>query len=338
MKKNSGKVCIKAILILVLCAVFVGFLASANEVLLRKEDNRYYILDKELERLDEQYDLQVYGSCHAYSSFNTQWVRDELGITCYNMSNPGETLPVTYLRMYERFKKDTPEVAVVELWGLNPYETYSPASLNLGAYMTTNLERMPLSWEKLKVIADFDTLSFLDENFAAHKYRNRLLEGQLKTLDFNYTYQEARTQYRMQMLWLYDEMDNRLARAGYLSYEPKPVPEYSELQPQIREDDLLPVEEDIMKYVKKIIELCEQYGVELIFYRVPYISTENELRKANYFAAFCEENQVPFWDLEKELQWDYQWDFFDLYHLSRYGAQKTTEFLMDKMKAAFELN
>lgn len=91
---------------------------------------------------------------------------------------------------------------------------------------------------------------------------------------------------------------------------------------------MLQIEPDIVKYILKIIELCEAYDVELIFYRSPYISSVNELRKLNHFAQICEENNVLFIDLEQEIDYDYSVDFVDYQHLSELGANKSTQYLI----------
>lgn len=84
----------KWISLIVFCVLTVGLVSWINDVLVDKNINRYYMLEK------------------------------EYGVSCYNMANPGEIIPTTYLRMAQRFKTDVPKVALVEIWGVNPYETY----------------------------------------------------------------------------------------------------------------------------------------------------------------------------------------------------------------------
>lgn len=101
-------------------------------------------------------------------------------------------------------------------------------------------------------------------------------------------------------------------------------------------DELLPLEEDILKYVDKIISLCEQYDVELIFYRAPYLSGANELRKANWLSSYCAQQEVLFLDLEKEMEFDLQTDFLDYEHLNETGAIKATDFLASYIEKAIK--
>lgn len=85
-----------------------------------------------------------------------------------------------------------------------------------------------------------------------------------------------------------------------------------------------------MKYMDRIIDLCDRYGVEVIFYRSPYRATANELRKVNYLETYFQEKQIPFFDLEKEIEYDYTTDFCDYEHLSQHGALKSTVFLTEQ--------
>lgn len=67
----------------------------------------------------------------------------------------------------------------------------------------------------------------------------------------------------------------------------------------------------------------------LIFYRSPYLSTENELRKLNHLEQICAVHGVLFIDLEAEVDYDYTVDFQDYQHLSENGANKSTLYLAE---------
>lgn len=325
---------LKALLFLaIVVCVLLAVITTSGDILVDKSLHRYYMLEKELERRNETYDVQVYGSCHAYTSFDSMFLVEGYDISCYNMSNPGEIVPATYLRMLDRFSYDVPKVVLLDAWGLNAYETYSSASDILGDYFANNLERVPFSLEKLEVISDFDTLDFLECNFNAIRYRNRLLEGSLSAVDFQYTFERHKETYGKN--WLYDEMENRFLHKGYLLYPTIAQPTYTELQNQVESDDLLEIEPQLVKYLDKIIELCEANDVKLIIYRAPYVSAANELRKANWLESYLQEKQVTYYDLEKEIPFDPMVDFLDLYHLSATGAAKATQFLAQDVLAEF---
>lgn len=313
--------------ILVFFLIFVTLFSGMNEILVEKNLNRYYILSKELENV-ENIDVQVYGSCHAYTSFDSNYFSKHYGLSSYNMSNPSEIIPSTYLRMLERFKKDKPQVVLVETWGINAYDTYILEEKIFGEHLKPNIENIPISREKIKVINEFETLDLIEANFALAKYKGRLLNASLAKEDFAYNFEEISENYgEGTYRWLYDEMERRIANRGFSPTESKEVLDYPELQAYVSEDEIVEVEAVLMKYVDRIIELCEENNVKLIFYRAPYVSKESELKKSNYLEKYLKTKKVSFFDLEKEIEYDYETDFSDHHHLSKEGARKTTDYL-----------
>ena len=318
------------------CVVFLSLVlylvSGATEILLPKPENRYYILEDYLRDHpeDTQHDVQIFGSCHSYTSFNPVYMEERTGVSGFVYGNAGEIIPTTYVRMVEQFKKHTPKVAVVEIWGINPYETYSSQEGVFGSYLTNNLQSAETSWAKQEVIWDFrdkefEDISLLNMNFPIVTYKGRLLENSLTKLDFEYDLAETENEI---LLSTYHEMTSRLKNNGYSANSPYPISDYPEKQNTIQPGEIVEIESDIVKYIYKIIDLCKDKGVELIFYRSPYISTVNELKKLNHFRQICQENDVLFLDLEAEIIYDYKCDFLDYEHLSEIGANKSTEFLL----------
>ncbi len=87
-------------------------------------------------------------------------------------------------------------------------------------------------------------------------------------------------------------MTNRFEINGYLLYDYNIVEQYYNLQSNVDEDEMLEIELQLMKYIDKIIDLCEENDVALIFYRVPYVSKETELSKANYLREYLNDRNT----------------------------------------------
>lgn len=321
----------KIIAALLFACLFTAAVFRANEIVVDKKANRYYMLEQELEQRDEAYEVEAFGSCHAYTSFDPLYFQELTGLYGYNMANPSEIIPTTYLRMLKQFKKSAPKVAFVEIWGTNAYDTYIETDVLFGKYLTVNIERLPLTKEKLEVIRDFDALDVVNDNFALARYKTRILSSSLTSIDFHYTFEECNALYGKddRYAWIYREMENRFSHNGFWEIAGKALDDYDEMQAKIPEGACLEVEPVLLKYVRKIVELCEQYEVTLVFYRSPYISKETELQKCNYLAKYLAENRIPFYDLEKEIDFDPMTDFNDYQHLSKTGAKKATQFLAE---------
>lgn len=307
------------------CLILFGLMLRVDDILVFKPYNRYYILEKHLEEVGTELDVQVFGSCHSYTSFNPRYLKEQTGLDSFVFGNPGEIMPATYLRMREQFKDYAPKVAVVETWGINPYETYDSPDNILGSYLQTNIQQIPFSLEKLRVIRDFETLDMLEMNFTISKYKDRIMDNELQDFDFDYSFDVAKAHTSEAVR---EEMTSRLENYGLRANPSTPLDQYEAQQNHVDEDDVLEIEPNVAKYIVKIIELCEDYDVKLIFYRAPYISKVNELRKLNHFKQICDQHDVLFLDLEQEIDYDYTTDFFDYEHLSEVGATKSTEFLI----------
>lgn len=329
----------KLISLILFCICTILSVHRANDILVDKSYNRYYMMEKELEERDETYDVQIYGSCHAYTSYNPMVLIEEYGISSYNLANPSEIIPVTYVRMKEQFEEYVPKVVLVDIWGTNAYDTYIKKKEIFGDYLRYNVERLPISKEKIELIKDFKQLDMLEDNFPMAKYKGRVLDFSLTKTDFNYSFELSKSIYDSKNInYVYNEMEKRLKNNGYKPLIYNNMWDYPQLQGEVAEDDVLEVEKKIMKYIDKIIELCDEKDVELIFYRAPYVAKENELRKANYLEQYFEECGVAYYDLEKELEFSYYYDFCDHQHLSKNGAEKTTAFLNELLLERLEMS
>lgn len=333
----------KVISCIAFCLLLVLLVGQVNEILVPKSGNRYYMLDAALEELDEEFDVHVYGACHSYTSFHPAVLEEVTGLTSFDMGNSGEIVPVTYLRMKEYFKKDAPQVALVEVWGIFPYETYSSHYNIFEYYMPNNLQQLPLSLAKLEVIMDYESVGLLDMNLHISRYKDRIMDGALTDVDFDYRFEAAKPYCSS---YTQVEMTQRLSSNGFCempmweedsAYDPyMDVTDFYSRQPVVSDEEKQELEADIVKYIDKIIDLCEKNDVELIFYRAPYLSRASELRKANWFADYCESRGILFLDLEEEMEFDLSTDFLDYHHLNASGARKATmflsEFILDVME------
>ena len=168
--------------------------------------------------------------------------------------------------------------------------------------------------------------------FNSHRVLDLLVQKLPKTenrpLSYDYSFETAND---LSADFVKSSMALRKDKRGFLATTDTSVlSSFDALQPDISDDDKLPYEDIMVKYTDKIIKLCEQYNVELIFYRAPYISTENELRKSNWFKDYCQDKGIQYLDLEKEIEFDMSCDFIDYAHLNVSGANRATEFLAQK--------
>lgn len=186
---------------------------------------------------------------------------------------------------------------------------------------------MPYSKEKNEVINDFYSLDTKEENIPILKYKDRFLERIIDKLDFEYSldrFAEKSAEY------IANDMKVRKANNGFFAYTTAcDVTEGFNVQPNLFDASPMPYEDVIVKYLDKIIKLCNDNGVKLILYRAPYSATTNEWKKANWLASYCEQNGIEYYNTSQSINFDYTVDFADNWHLNKDGAKKVTNFLKD---------
>jgi len=336
MKTNKNvRLVASVILIMLIPAICI---AALTPILIQKSENRYYILQQYLSDNPEKnnMDVQVFGSCHSYTSFDPIYFEEQTGVGAFDYGNASEIIPTTYVRMADQFRKHIPKVALVEIWGINPQETYYSAAKILGHDLPNNLMLAPLSKEKLEVISDFNDneyaeISLLTMNVPFWSFKDRLLDGTLTDVDFKYSFAGTKPYCTDD---IFRELSFRLTNNGFWKNASSSITDYPDKQNTVEEGYYIEIDEDLVKYLLKIIELCKKNDVELIFYRAPYVSNETELGKLNQLSEICEENDVLFIDLEKEVVFDYSVDFLDYEHLSETGADKATAHLIQYIEEA----
>lgn len=321
----------KIICVVLFLALAVGLTLRTVDIVFPKAENRYFILEQYLREHDTDYDVHVYGSCHSYTSFDPIHLEQSTGIPAFVYANPGEIIPTTYVRMAQQFREYTPKIAILDIWGINPYETYDSTYKILEYYLPPSIEILPNSDEKQEVIADFDSLDPLLTNYPFFKYKDRILDGTLTEIDFKYRFENIKP---YTTNYIFEEMTARLANNGFRPYPSSNLEDYPNEQKTVPHFHFQQIEPVIVKYLQKIFDLCKENGVTLILYRAPYVSSEAELRKLHHLQQLCDQNGVIFLDTEQELTFDYTADFHDYQHLSQTGARKVTDFLTPYIRQA----
>lgn len=322
---------------LIFISILLLSLIYVNDVVIRKSDNRYFMMKEAYEELeDKDFDIAVFGSCHAYRTVDPDIIWEEMHLYSYNFANPSEIMPATYLNMSDKFSDFRPKIALIETWGIHAYDTYISEALTLDGAFTLIVDSFPFSMEKMEVIQDFETLDILNETFALAKYKERFVEFDLMKEDYVYSYKKMKRKNIEGLEWLYEEMDARMEHAGYGSVDGVLSEDYMDEKIYVADDEMMPVEEDMLAYVDRIIALCRKENVIPIFFRAPYISNENELKKNNYLRDYLEERGVLYIDLEEEIDFDYQSEMGDLQHLNNAGAQKATRYLCGIMEEVLD--
>lgn len=289
-----------SIIIISLTIVRLGNVLAANY-----DGNKSMISFYKMER--NTADVIFYGSSHIYAGVNTVDLWDDYGIAGYNLSGSMQTLWNTYYNMEESLKYQSPQMMVVDLYGLLIQDEYSGAS-----NVIKNVSSMRFSLNKIENIWN----SVPHEEF----------------LSYLASYPLTHDSYRELKQENYDREIDSVGGKWYKGYKPSyGVTGYNEL-PHISNNDekKIPTEKN-RKYLDKITQLAQKHRIQLAFIIVPYEGvTDEEQKMYNWAKNYVEENEILFLDGNMklvEMGFDPAADYAEASHLNYYGSCKFTEYL-----------
>lgn len=263
-----------------------------------------------LEEQKDSVDLMLVGSSMAYCDVIPAKIYEQTGHTAYVVSAPYMMPDVAYYYIKEALRTQSPEVIMLEA-------TSFFFTINEADYYKVNIGYMPYSANRLSATLfaapDAEKLGLL---FPLFNYHERWEQYDLRE------HFAPRPDAETDLL------------AGYTLLE-KTTP-----QEERFEREFLYTEEEYeenIKYMHKIIDLCDDKNIQLDMFIVPaceYVSaelTQGLIEEAGDIKV------TNFNDRFEELGLDLETDFYDKRHVNFKGAVKFTEYLSAYITENFDL-
>ena len=246
------------------------------------------------------HDVIFVGDCEVYENFSPDVLWNEYGITSFIRGSAQQLIWQSYYLMEETLKYETPKVMVFNVLSMK-YATPQNE-----AYNRLNLDGMKFSLSKLKAVQASMTeeetmLSYL---FPLLRYHTRWSE--LSGEDVKYLFHR-----------------DILSDSGYLmNVEVRPAANVPKGKPLADYQ----FSEVCYEYLGKMVELCEEHGVQLVLMKAPslypYWYDQWEVQMEEY-AAEKGVSYINFLELTEEMGIDFNTDTYDSgLHLNLYGAEK----------------
>lgn len=304
--------CILFLAILAVCLIYV------NKVLIAKNyfnerwpstttAQQFYKMEK------NTVDVLFLGSSHSVSGFNPQVLYDTYGIRSYNLGTPQQNLLVSYYWLMEALRYQKPKAVVLECTFL--YE-YTDEPLNSKeAFIRSAMDFMRIGDVKrdaIKAICQVDEnqseLSYYLPNIRYHSRWTELGEE-----DFDFRALEEHPGIKG-----FSALNSVISKSVFSSFEVDDTVEGAEP---------LPVMYD---YFKKITELCEQTGIDLVLVVTP--CKEASVAKYNAISHYAKSKGLIYVDfLEKSTTeasgFVLEEDLADSTHCNYKGAEKVTKYI-----------
>ena len=264
-------------------------------------------------------DLVVVGSSHAYYGYspNEMWAAE--GITSYMLGCPAQSIAMSYYALCEILKHQNPKVIMLDAYGFQ-YEEFCNTTGHLRILLDSFLlfEGGKLNKTKIEAInaalPDASWREKMTYYIPFSKYHGRW--NDLGNLDFH-------------------PKKAKYYKGGRLTFYSQPF----EIPPKVEEADGAQIPQIHLEYFDKIIQMCNDRGIKLVVYFTPiaakdmewYTQTEHMMSAVE---KLMDEKGIPFVNCQwnENISIDYETDFQDQQHVNYYGQVKVTDMKEAKKK------
>lgn len=262
-------------------------------------------------------DVIYFGSSHAEYGINTAYQWDDYGIASYSMTEGGQNLGTTYYYMVEALKYQKPKVMVVEMTFTAPRWEFAG---NGNSYVYRSIVNMRYSKNFIdNVKYGIDVANTRGEN-PPYPDLWKYLVFKFPVYHTRYT-DLHRTDFKIEKL-------ERGRYEGSSVCVPQTVPATIDYDERCADgyDGIYRKE-----YVDKMIQLCEDHDIQLVFWISPYECPEEDMQVFNTVSDYSAEHGIPFLnfsrsELQQEIGFDYATDMIEDNHVNFDGCRKITNF------------
>lgn len=328
---RHGQAVKKQILIKKICHIIVFLLILMTGiklavVLLYPSDTIIYNWYDFYHTPKQSVDVLIVGNSHAYSSFDTALFEEEEGKNAYILATNSQNVEQSYFNVKESLKYQKPEVIILEASAID----YNDNWRNIGdTYDKSwkkefNIDGMRFGMVKLEAIRN----QYCPENWAYAFFRIAKCHGNWTNINDLYNNIKFYTK---------DADEFSSFRPSVTSMSKETMEQYAQAERNM--DEIFVADANIM-YFHKLAELCREEGIELRVIMVPmydvYIDSINYSSWTDKIHDLTESENVKYLDCNRyydEIGLTAQ-DFEDFYssyhHLNAEGAQKVTDFVLEK--------
>ena len=264
------------------------------------------------------------GTSHVINAVYPMELWEDYGIVSYNMAGHGNKMPTTYWVFENALLETTPKLVVIDCLKISQdyYASYLFSQVHI------SMDAIPLSSTKIQAIKE--------------------LVDQEETLLYAIEHPETEAREEISLLWDFSVYHARWEELNRTDFEIESSPEkgaearvavtqprsVTEVSPSERVD----VNVRGVEYLKKIIEECQEAGIEVLLTYLPFPASMTEQREAYTIADIAEEYGVNYVNFLEMDVVNYYTDMYDEdSHLNPSGAHKITAYLGEYISEHYDL-
>ncbi|MBR5345423.1 MAG: hypothetical protein IK127_06320 [Clostridia bacterium] len=295
--------CVIMVMMIMSSVLFLipGFACASNSM------QNYYLQPQ------DSVDVLVMGSSPTRSGINTNVLWEEFGIASYSLNGPEEPYWITYYKLKEALKTQTPMLIILD----------AKAAIYPDDYCS-----------QIRIVANtFDILS--EEN------RVEAIRVSLENQDELQGYLDAAAEYqrtgKVKGGWTHPDGDRAPCWKGYIEVDK--IDEHK--RPSFSWNyETTPINAREEEYVRKIIELVKETGIPMVFVATPNPDYAYDHKYFNYLWGIAYEygiSWINYNDPDMHYGLRYMTDFADWQHLNVRGGIIFTRQLGKDLKTYFDL-
>lgn len=311
MKRKLWRI-ISCVLTLCLLAVSLNFLTKLME---RKASITKY---QPFFEQEADFDVIFMGTSHMRLGVSPMELWNDYGIVSYNIGGDSNQIPTTYWVMENALDYTTPKLVVVDCFRIRLEEKTPPDSRYSNVH--TSLDGFPLSFTKIKTVLDL-----LDDPVISKGIENG-------------TVVETEKRTPIGLLWDFSVYHTRWNELKKEDFHITATPEKgagSEIAvaaprtvSEVDRDEKLEGNTVGIEYLRKIIEKCQNRGIDILLTYLPFPTNISEQKEANRVYDIAAEYGINYINFLNMDIVDYDTDCSDSgSHLNSSGAKKVTDYL-----------
>lgn len=287
-------------LLMLLVILMIGYIACSNVLIGKSGKGRIDAFYKEEE---DSLDAVFIGSSHLYYAMFPLQIYEEYGIRSSVIGGDGLGVPMTYYCVKEAISTQHPKVIVVDL-----YKAFSDLKIESIPFTHNLIDAWPYSKNKIDAVQDLiPEENRLEFYMPLYLYHTRWKELKQEDFEESICYTKG-------------------AAPQFGRYDASSFMEVDRNQKQ-------EIPETALEYIHKIINVCDENNVKLIFTVLPYVAIgENEYQQKVFNSLYDVADEynveiINFFHNMDELDLDLTFDFSDSGHLNYYGGVKATRYI-----------
>lgn len=254
-------------------------------------------------------DVLFLGSSNVMSGINPIQLWKETGMQSYAYCSRAQTFAFSYAYLQDALKTQTPRCVVLEAFSVLTEKTTN-GLINSSFHMSVNMDSLSIA-AKSELITDYvppsEWISYYFPLLKNHNYykTQKNIPDRREGIFMGYCFED--------------------------SCEPCDAPVYTDSVRQMDPVDRI--------YLEKILQLCRDHNIDLYIIKTPVCYPDEGHSKLNDVRAFCEENDVPYYDMSLDAEawgFDYGQDMRDTSHINSTGAEKLTRRLGELLAAEYD--